>query len=276
MTFDTVMFKDKSDIVELVKEFPDCLTLGTYEKAKDVYRGVKILSVKSSKVGKTTLARFPNLEWVVCRSHGYDNINLVDCHSRNVGVVTTSPTAENCARWCVDKIDPQSDFIVLFGNGSIGSVVSSLIDSIPKMIVTSKDNDMGVVVEAINNSSFPTIIVTVPLNDSTKKMFTHKWLSSLKVPVQILSISRDDVFDDDSILKLIEDGKLRESHFDMASPQLRAYFTPLNRIFYHGHTSWKYPTPSNSKDSILSIVPALLENRLDVLPKNSLKLLRWI
>jgi lactate dehydrogenase-like 2-hydroxyacid dehydrogenase len=144
------------------------------------------------------------------------------------------------------------------------------------MIVTSKNNDMETAVEAINNSSFPTIIVTVPLNDSTKKMFNSKWLDSLSVPVQIISISRDDVFDDEAILTLIKNGNLRESHFDMASTYLRSHFTPTNRVFYYEHTSWKYPIPSTSKDPILDIVPALLENKLEMLPKNSLKLLRWI
>ena len=37
---------------------------------------VKVLSVKFSKVGKKTFTDYKNLEWIVCRSHGIDNVNI--------------------------------------------------------------------------------------------------------------------------------------------------------------------------------------------------------
>ena len=37
---------------------------------------VEILSVKFSKVGQKTFDAYPNLKWIVCRSHGYDNVNV--------------------------------------------------------------------------------------------------------------------------------------------------------------------------------------------------------
>lgn len=275
MSFNAVLFKDKSDLDEFVDVFPGCLTLGTYEKTNDTYPGVKILSVKSSKVGKTTLARFPDLEWVVCRSHGHDNVNLNDCQARNVGVVTTSPTAENCAEWSIDKVDENTDLIVLFGNGAIGSKVLGLINGIPTVVVTTRNNDTTAVVNAINSAKYPTIIVTVPLNDSTKGLFHSKWLDKITVPVQIVSISRDDVFDDKSILKLVKDGKLRRGDFDMMSTKLRESLKSSDTIKYYGHVSWKYPVKFTSKGSITSIIPALLDNKLTRLPKNSIKLTRW-
>lgn len=280
MSFNAVLFKDKSDLDEFVDVFPGCLTLGTYEKTNDTYPGVKILSVKSSKVGKTTLARFPDLEWVVCRSHGYDNVNLRDCQAKNVGVVTTSPTAENCARWCIDKIDVDSDLIILFGNGAIGSKVFGMIESKPVVLVTSRNSDLTSVVNAINSAERPTVIVTVPLNESTTKLFNKKWMNDIEVPIQIVSISRDDVFDDDSMFKFIEDGKLRSGHFDMLSPTIRTRikskypFTDAD-VVYYGHSSWKFETGYAVENPVKTIVPVLLNNELIKLPPNSVKLSRW-
>lgn len=276
MKFDTVLFKDKSDLNDFVADFPGCLTLGTYEKTQSTYPGVKILSVKSSKVGKTTLARFPDLEWVVCRSHGYDNVNLMDCNARNVGVVTTSPTAENCARWCVSNIDEKSDLVVLFGNGAIGNRVLELLGNRPVIVITSRsENPTGLYVyatRAINASKFPTIIVTVPLNKSTEGLIGGGLLDNVTTPTQIISISRDGVFDDDSLIEFTNAGKLRNGHFDMISTRVRNELK--DRINYYSHTSWTYGVDSEIVNPVKVIVPALLDGDLLKLPKNSIKLTR--
>ena len=36
---------------------------------------VEVVSVKFSKIGQKTFDAYPNLKWIVCRSHGYDNVN---------------------------------------------------------------------------------------------------------------------------------------------------------------------------------------------------------
>ena len=51
--YNDVLLKDKADIVESVLErLPDVQVLGAYEKPKDTYPEVKVLSVKFSKIGK--------------------------------------------------------------------------------------------------------------------------------------------------------------------------------------------------------------------------------
>src|SRR6056300_1418366 len=97
--YQNVILKDKSDITPVVLErFPSANVLGAYDKP-DIMTSddIKVLSVKFSKVGKVTLDRYKNLEWVVCRSHGVDNVNEKEIKSRNIGVVSTNPTTKQCA-----------------------------------------------------------------------------------------------------------------------------------------------------------------------------------
>jgi lactate dehydrogenase-like 2-hydroxyacid dehydrogenase len=197
----------------------------------------------------------------------------MDCNARNVGVVTTSPTAENCARWCVSNIDEKSDLIVLFGNGAIGNRVFELIGNRPVIVITSRSGDLvGSTVNAINTSKFPTIIVTVPLNKSTEGLIGSHLLDNVTTPTQIISISRDGVFDDDSLIEFTNAGKLRNGHFDMISTRVR---NELNgRITYYGHTSWAYAADTTIVNPVKVIVPALLDGNLTELPKNSIKLTR--
>ena len=49
----------------------------------------------------------PNLKWIVCRSHGFDNINLAECEKRGIGVLTTKPFTQSTADWITDKIDEE-------------------------------------------------------------------------------------------------------------------------------------------------------------------------
>ena len=72
---------------------------GGMEKPNLPIEDIKVISTKFSKVGKTTLDKYPNLEWVVYRGHGTDKINLEMCSKYGVGVVTTNPNIEGCTHW---------------------------------------------------------------------------------------------------------------------------------------------------------------------------------
>ena len=114
-----IVLKDKSDLVGVENYIPNAYILGAMEKADHIpINDIKVISTKFSKVGKTTLDKSPNLEWVVYRGHGTDSINLEMCSKYGVGVVTTNPNIEGCAHWIKDKM---VDFgmSVIFGNGSI-------------------------------------------------------------------------------------------------------------------------------------------------------------
>ena len=61
-----ILLKDKSDLMGVEDYIPNAYILGAMERADHVpVKDIKILSTKFSKVGKTTLDKYPNLEWVV-------------------------------------------------------------------------------------------------------------------------------------------------------------------------------------------------------------------
>ena len=79
------LIKDKSDLADIEKFIPDAHILGAMQKADGIpAKEIKVISTKFSKVGKTTLDRYPNLEWVVHRGHGVDSVNLKLCKKHNV------------------------------------------------------------------------------------------------------------------------------------------------------------------------------------------------
>ena len=126
----SILLKDKSDLVGVENYIPNAYILGAMEKSDHIpVNDIKVISTKFSKVGKTTLEKYPNLEWVVYRGHGTDHINLDLCRKHNVGVIPTKPSAEteSCARWMKDKLVDGKTLI--FGNGDISKKLQELIDN---------------------------------------------------------------------------------------------------------------------------------------------------
>jgi hypothetical protein len=106
---------------------PNAHVVGAMEKSDHIsVEDIKVISTKFTKVGKTMLERYPNLQWVVHRAHGTDGINLELCEKYGVGVVTTSPHTEACATWIKDRLVYGNT--IIFGNGSISKRVQEIID----------------------------------------------------------------------------------------------------------------------------------------------------
>ena len=240
--YQNVILKDKSDITPVVLErFPSANVLGAYDKP-DIKNSddIKVLSVKFSKVGKVTLDRYKNLEWVVCRSHGVDTVNLEECRKRNVGVVATSPTAKPCGEWISDKVT-EDDAILVFGNGAISKEVQKRVGNFN--IVNTKTDQS----EIDRYLKFcKTIIITIPLNKNTKNYFDRTLFSKIQNEVTIISISRGEVIDNGALLEFISSGKLKIGHFDMLSSDIRSTITSQKNIRYYEHTSWQYNQPKDS------------------------------
>ena len=64
----SILLKDKSDLVGVENYIPNAYILG-YGADHIPINDIKIISTKFAKVGKTTLEKYPNLEWVVYRGH---------------------------------------------------------------------------------------------------------------------------------------------------------------------------------------------------------------
>lgn len=267
--YNDVLLKDKADIVESVLErLPDVQVLGAYEKPKDTYPEVKVLSVKFSKIGKQTLNKYPNLEWVVCRSHGVDMVNLKDCKDKNIGVVALSPTAVPCANWIKNKIK-EDDSVLIFGNGSISKELQKHIGNFN--VVNSKTAQ-----EEIDRylAFAKTIVIALPLNDSTKGYFDDVLFSKIRKEVDIISISRGEVISNPALVNFVASGKLKQGHFDMLTSDHRTQITEFQNIRYYEHVSWSYNQPiikgkiggyvnSNFADDLKKLIDNCKENTVE-------------
>ena len=83
-----IILKDKKDIKFAPEDFLqdyEWESHGQYDSLNFVNPKVTVLSVQFTKVGEKTYKAFPNLEWIIVRQHGFDNINLEDCEKRGIG-----------------------------------------------------------------------------------------------------------------------------------------------------------------------------------------------
>ena len=122
-----VVLKDKKDIrhcpASFLKDY-EWESHGQYDSLDFVNPDVKVLSVQFTKVGEKTYKAFPNLEWIIIRQHGFNNVNIEQCIKRGIGVVTTKPFAQSTADWINSHIE-ETDNVALIGCGSIGSKVKA-------------------------------------------------------------------------------------------------------------------------------------------------------
>ena len=137
-----IVFKDKKDIQYAPETFSQNVPyrlMGAYGSLDFVDRNIRVLSVQFSKVGKKTYDAFPNLEWIVARSHGIDNVNLDECEKRGIGIVNTNPYAESTARWIQQH---------LAGVGTVGFVGYGAIAKnvkVPNKLVFNSKNTTNTV-----------------------------------------------------------------------------------------------------------------------------------
>lgn len=252
--FSSVLLKDKSDLVGVEKYIPNAYILGAMEKADHIpINDIKVISTKFSKVGKTTLDKYPNLEWVVYRGHGTDSINLDLCKRHNVGVIPTKPSVEtdSCAQWIRDKLVDGKTLI--FGNGDISKRLQELIDNYD--VIDSKTK-----IDQISEG-YQNVVACVPLNDSTENMFNYRLFSSSKCRI-LVSISRAKCHDNESLLRLLNEDKIQEIHIDTLGAEYKEELMKTNKLHYYKHTSWKYIENKNPHDhtELKNIIDSCLSN----------------
>ena len=244
MKYSKVLLKDKADLTDFVlKKLPDVNVLGAYQKPNIKNTDdITVLSVKFSKVGKTTFERYKNLKWVICRSHGVDMVNLDECKKRNIGVVALSPTSVPCANWIVDKIK-EDDSVLIFGNGAISRELQKKIGNFN--VVNSKTDQT----EIDRYLKFAkTIVIALPYNEQTKNYFDRVLFSKIKNKVDIISISRGECIDNSALLEFSTSDYLNEGWIDMLTTNGRDVLQNQKNIHYTEHTAWCYNQPLvNSK-----------------------------
>ena len=227
-----IILKDKKDIKfapeTFLKDY-EWESHGQYDSLNFVNKNVKVLSVKFSVVGEKTYKAFPNLEWIVVRQHGYDNINLKECEKRNIGVVTTKPFAQSTADW-INQYIKDDDKIALIGNGSVGSKVKSDNITIIGRNVSTPDDIYG-----FPWHNYNTLIVTVQ-PEKNKHLINNDILSKFKG--KLISISRSDVIDNKALLDNIDN--ISHAYIDTLGSEYRNKLFDTRKITYTKHTAWEH------------------------------------
>ena len=221
-----IVLKDKKDIKFAPEDFLkgyEWESHGQYDSLNFVNPNVKVLSVQFTKVGEKTYKAFPNLEWIIIRQHGYDNINFVECEKRNIGVVITKPFAQSTADW-INQYIKDDDKIALIGNGSIGSKVKS--DNI---------TIIGRNIYGFYWHNYNTLIVTVP-PEKTKHLINNDILSKFKG--KLISVSRSTVIDNESLLKNIDN--ISRAYVDTLDEHLREELLATGKVTYTKHTAFAH------------------------------------
>ena len=219
-----IVLKDKKDIKFAPENFLDNFkweSHGQYDSLDFVNPDVKVLSVQFTKVGEKTYKAFPNLEWIIVRQHGYDNVNLSECEKRGIGVVTTKPFAQSTADW-VNQYITDNDKVALIGNGSIGSKVKADVS-------IGKNVSFG----SLNN--YNTLVVTIPpennkhyINDSILSVFKGK----------LISVSRSTVIDNKALLDNIDN--ITHAYVDTLDEYLREELLATGKVTYSKHTAFAH------------------------------------
>ena len=221
-----IVLKDKKDIRHCPASFLEDYeweSHGQYDSLDFVNPDVKVLSVQFTKVGEKTYKAFPNLEWIVVRQHGYDNINLKECERRNIGVVTTKPFAQPTADW-INQYIKDDDKIALIGNGSVGSKVKS--DNI---------RIVGRNIDGFYWHNYNTLIVTVP-PEKTKHLINNDILSKFKG--KLISVSRSDVIDNKALLDNIDN--ISHAYIDTLGDEYRKELLDTGKVTYTKHIAWEH------------------------------------
>jgi lactate dehydrogenase-like 2-hydroxyacid dehydrogenase len=248
-----IVLKDKKDIkfapTSFLKDY-EWESHGQYDSLDFVNPDVKVLSVQFTKVGEKTYKAFPNLEWIIVRQHGFDNVNIAECEKRGIGIATTKPFAQSTADW-INSFIKETDNVALIGYGSIGSKVKA--NNIYSFLRKS---------DYSNVSNFDTLVVTVPPRGNDK-LIGEKILSNFKG--KLISVSRSNVIDNISLYKYIDN--ITHAYVDTLDDHLRQYLIDTGKVTYTKHTAFEYgfSYENNTKyfDDLNSIIVDCLNNNVD-------------
>ena len=246
-----ILLKDKSDLIGVEEFIPNAYILGAMEKPNLPSEDIKVLSIKFSKVGRTTLERFPNLEWVVYRGHGTDSINLDMCSQHGVGVVSTNPNIEGCSHWIKDKL--KDGKTIIFGNGSISKRLQQLITDYH--VVDSKTKIIHI------DDEYKNVVSCVSLNQSTEDIFNYELFKNMN-DVNFVSISRAKTHNNRDLLKLIEENKLSSIFIDTLGTDVRDELLNTNKVTYTKHMSWDYLGHKNDHKKLSEIIQSCLDGNV--------------
>ena len=220
-----VILKDKKDLNTL-RTREDIWSNEDYEivgSQDEINRDleVEVLSVKFSKIGQKTFDAYPNLKWIICRSHGYDNVRADLAEKYNVGIVCTNPNTFEVAEWIHRKV--LGDKVLILGGGRIGKKFCELYSGKSLMITSKTQYDYNIV------KDYDTIVIA-----SSGFVLFDKQLNEYNIKtMQFLN-----KVDNQALIGAINNGKVSYAEMDMLNPELREDLENTGKCNYHKHTAW--------------------------------------
>ena len=224
-----IVLKDKKDIQYAPETFLQNVPyrlMGAYDGLNFIDKDVKVLSVQFSKVGGKTYDAFLNLEWIIARSHGIDNVKLEECEKRGIGVVNTNPYAESTARWIQQHLT-DDDTVGFVGYGAIAKNVKA-----PNRLVFNSKNTKEDLLKLAENSN--TLVITVPQTKETKHIIGEDVLSIFSG--KIVSVGRWDIIDNKALLKNIE--RITHAYIDTLGETKQQELLDTGKVTNSKHTAW--------------------------------------
>ena len=272
-----VILKDKKDLNHLPPEWHNWaeVTQNSYSwsdykivgSQDEIERDleVEILSVKFSKIGQKTFDAYPNLKWIICRSHEYDNINMELAKKYNVGISCLNPSVMDVADWIMSR-ESFGEKLFILGCGRIGrEVVQNFNDEkykkkhgvipvgdyladwqLPTEVTSNKisvdEKNLSPSAYAISFPAvstftlkdFDTIVVTS--SPTEIPILTEELLSSFHG--NVISISRPCCIDNKALLNAINDGRVLRADMDMLDSKDRNELIATGKCNYYGHVAW--------------------------------------
>ena len=256
-----ILLRDKSDLDGIQEYIPDSYIVGAMEKSDHIpVNDIKVISNKFTKIGKTILDKYQNLEWIVYRGHGTDGINFELCKQYGVGVVATNPNTEGCANWINDKLVDGNTLI--FGNGSISKRLQELIE--PYYSVNGFEYSVvNSMVQVIHiNNHYNKVVSCVPLTDETEDMFNYDLFKNVN-DMNFVSISRAKTHNNKDLLKLIAEKKLKSIFIDTLGTEVRDELINTGKVTYTNHMSWDYLGHQNDHNKLSEIIQSCLDDDIE-------------
>jgi D-3-phosphoglycerate dehydrogenase len=239
----------------------------TQDELGSMLEKVNGLVVRSAtKVTPELLEKAPNLKYVIRAGEGTDNIDKVACEAKGVKVSNTPGANNNSAAehaialmmsvlrktpFAHQKLkDGGWDKSLYTGNelwkkkvgivgfGRIGQIVAKRLAGFDVEVIFhdpfNKESDLPYAKPANSlEEIFETCdIVTLhtPLLDSTKGMVNEALLSKMQPHSILVNASRGGIVDEDALLKILSEGKIRAAGFDVFATEPLPADSPLRSL----------------------------------------------
>jgi len=264
-----IIFKDNKDIKFAPNNFLKKYSwkLQTHHNNYQTNNNVRILSVQSAKVDKKTYKIFPNLEWIIVRRHGYDNINLNECKKRGIGLVNIKPFTQSTADW-INQYITKDDKIILIGNGAIGSKVNLNSKSIVVNKKLSKNKNYW---KKYSWNDYNTLVVTVS-PENNRHLINNNILSKFKG--KLISVSRSTVIDNKALYKNINN--ITHAYIDTLDEYLFEELLATGKISHSNHTAFSYNFTYKNNIKYFKELEKTITNCLNNNIKNPILSNKWL